>query len=282
MYKAIRLKELLRRAREVVRDAQISPRGFFALYLIIDGGMRLADFFANRSGTLLPWSNLPGLFVSFLVFLMSMVLSAGCKLYCLGVCRNERMEYLTLFDGFSFAGRIILLHLLEYLLILLWLTPSMVAASVLVGMMAQDALWILPALLPLMALPAVVAWYRYRFALYNLCDNPSMSPVQALRLSALQTLGQKRGLFRLDFSFCGWIALANLPTIAAYAMNYMTLMGVSMPTVNNTLSIAAQLLFPIAVGIFYLPRYYAADTLWFLTVREARQQVDEGGLPPLR
>ena len=53
---------------------------------------------------------------------MSMVLAAGFVLYCMAVRRGERAEYLTLFDGFSFVGKVILLNIVIYLFTFLWST----------------------------------------------------------------------------------------------------------------------------------------------------------------
>ena len=74
--------------------------------------MNLASYFANNSGGGIPaLSNPLGLFVWILVSLLALILEAGCWLYCAAIRRGERTEYLTLFDGFSFAGRLILLYL---------------------------------------------------------------------------------------------------------------------------------------------------------------------------
>ena len=91
-----------------------------------------------------------------------------------------------MFDGFSFVGKIIVLELVMSLFISLW---SM-----------------------LFVIPGIVAAYRYRFAVYNLCENPGIGVMEALDMSKRQTWGYKGQLFVLDWSYFGWKLLATFPT----------------------------------------------------------------------
>ena len=112
-------------------------------------------------------------FVSILVSLLSVLLNAGYYRYHLG-----------LFDGFSFAGKLILLALVQYIFIFLWTL--------------------------LFIIPGFIAAYRYRFAVYNLCENPDMGVMEAINMSKAQTVGFKWQLFVLDLSFIGWRILSGL------------------------------------------------------------------------
>ena len=56
----------------------------------------------------------------------------------------------------------------------------------------------------------IVAAYRYRFAMLNLCENPEIGVMEALNMSKAQTLGFKWQLFVLDLSFLGWIIVGSL------------------------------------------------------------------------
>ena len=94
------------------------------------------------------------------------------------------MPYLTLFDGFSFAGKLILLALVRYIFVFLWSL--------------------------LFVVPGIIAAYRYRFAVYNLCENPEMGVMDAINMSKAQTAGFKWQLFVLDLSFIGWSILCGL------------------------------------------------------------------------
>ena len=124
------------------------------------------------------------LFVSIVCALLNIVLEAGVSLYHLGIRRGEEMPYVTLFDGFSFAGKIILLSIVQYIFVFLWTL--------------------------LFIVPGIVAAYRYRFAILNLCENPELGVMDALRLSKQQTMGFKLDLFVLDVTFIGWGLLCGL------------------------------------------------------------------------
>lgn len=288
-------RQIRREANGILRDAQVPPRNFFLLYLILDGLMRLANFFANmgaNSGSLLPFANPLGLFVTILVNLLSLILSAGCVLYCFALRRGERAEYLTLFDGFSFAGRIILLYLTEYLLIFAWALMPAFIFSVLAVVYGQDVILFSLLMIPLL-IPPLVALYRYRFAILNLCENPELRPMEAISMSKRQTFGYKGQIFFLDLSFLGWMLLSYLPTIYLYVVNYMSLLGVSMPSLGSTaVSIALQLMWPIVVGLLFLPRYRMMEVGYFEIAQRTsgvsphsdfRNQGPDnlGGYPPL-
>ena len=133
-------------------------------------------------------------FVSILVSLLSVLLNAGYYRYHLAVRRGEEVPYLGLFDGFSFAGKLILLALVQYIFIFLWTL--------------------------LFIIPGFIAAYRYRFAVYNLCENPDMGVMEAINMSKAQTAGFKWQLFVLDLSFIGWRILSGLTlNILAIWMN---------------------------------------------------------------
>ena len=61
-----------------------------------------------------------------------------------------------MFDGFSLVGKIILLYIVEFFFVLLW--------SI------------------LLLVPGIIAAYRYRFAIYNLCENPGIGLMEAIAM----------------------------------------------------------------------------------------------------
>ena len=65
----------------------------------------------------------------------------------------------------------------------------------------------------LFVIPGIIAAYRYRFALYNLYENPGIGVMEALNMSKQQTLGYKGQLFMLDLSYIGWLLLASLTSV---------------------------------------------------------------------
>ena len=95
-------------ARELLRTAQVSPKAFMVLNY---GGLVLLDVLTS----FLPSEGLAGMFITTLSELFSWVLDAGLVLYFMGIRRRERMEFATLFDGFSFAGKLPGLNIMEAL-----------------------------------------------------------------------------------------------------------------------------------------------------------------------
>lgn len=167
-------------SRALLADAQVSPKAMTALYL----GLILI---LNVVSTLAGADGITATFVTILTSLMALVLHAGFTLYCMAVRRGERAEFLTIFDGFSFVGKIIALNIVTYAFVFLW---SM-----------------------LFFIPGIVAAYRYRFALLNLYENPEIGVMEALNLSKRQTFGYKGQLFLLDLSYLGWSLLSSLPAL---------------------------------------------------------------------
>lgn len=241
-------------AAELLRDAQVSPKGMTALYMGLLLGLGLISSFSG-SGFL-------GVFVSILTTLLTAVLAAGFVLYCMAIRRGERAEYLTLFDGFSFVGKLIALELLSALFIVLW---SM-----------------------LLIVPGIVAAYRYRFALYNLYENPGIGVLEAIDMSKRQTYGYKAQLFSLDLSYFGWNLLARFPSLFLAQMvsrdlSAELLYGIPSPGAYFGIPILAlDFLFglwQLAVSLFYYPNFICVDLSYFVTAKRT-SGVGEGAEPP--
>ena len=177
-------------ARDFIRGGRRSVLGLSTVYiaiLLLLNGIDALFYYITDGDSL-------SMFVTVLVGLMSTILSAGYTLFCMGIVRGEETPFSVLFDGFANTGRVIWLTVLMGLKIFLW---SML-------------FWI----------PGIVAAYRYRFALYNLLENPELSASQAIALSGIQTNGMKAQLFWLDLSFIGWIFLTVVT--AGVAWVYLT------------------------------------------------------------
>ena len=211
---------LKREAKDIVKCARVSAYGFTLLFLAISWLLNgLSDFVSLNEDMVYniyyttgvdlsflilhrAFSPLLVTFVTVIVALLGVLLGAGYYLYHLGVRRGEEMPYLTLFDGFSFAGKLILLSLVRYIFVFLWSL--------------------------LFIVPGIIAAYRYRMAIYLLVDDPSRGVMECIRLSREMMKGHKWELFVLDLSFIGWNLLAMLPVIG-YAVQIW-----SMPYINLT------------------------------------------------
>ena len=134
-------------------------------------------------------------FIDTALQLVMMIVSAGFTIFIFNTIRSAGAVYGNLLDGFSIAGKVILLNLLEGLLIGLWSL--------------------------LLIVPGIIAIYRYRMALYILIDNPEKSVIQCLRESREMMQGHKGELFLLDLSLLGWMILdALIPFAAVWTAPY--------------------------------------------------------------
>ena len=172
-------------SRSLLRTGSVNPFRMTLFYLLITLVLDMINsgvsYMIDSAGgfTVLSFS-----FVSILVGLVALVLNAGYYCYCFGILRREEMPYESLFDAFPFAGKVILLSIVEGVFIFLW---SM-----------------------LFVIPGIIAAYRYSFAMLNLCENPELGVMEALDLSKRQTNGYKMQLFLLQLSFIGWALLLSL------------------------------------------------------------------------
>jgi len=242
--------------RELLRSAQVNPRAFTAFYL---GVILILGLLDSITGGEVYHSGPLAIFVSVLTNLMALVLSVGFIFYCMAIRRGERAEFLTLFDGFSLVGKIILLYIVEFFFVLLW--------SI------------------LLLVPGIIAAYRYRFAIYNLCENPGIGLMEAIAMSKQQTLGYKGQLLMLDLSYLGWSILAKLPSLFFY---YQALVpALSGSAAPSMLSVPVQTLicgvWLLAVSIFYLPGYQCVELSYFETAMRTSgvgaDSGDSGGRP---
>ena len=196
--------QLKMEARAITKNARVSAYLFTLLYLAIGLVLDSLDWLTSGSSDVLVYMetympevdvsfyptsplSLPPVvsgFISIVVSLVAVVLSAGYILYAMSVRKGLETPYATMFDGFLFAGKIILLSIVQYIFIFLWSL--------------------------LFIIPGFIAGYRYRFALYNLCENPEMGVMEALNMSKAQTRGHKWELFVLDLSWIGWNILCAL------------------------------------------------------------------------
>lgn len=242
-------------AAELLQSAQVSPKGMTALYL---GLLIVLNLISSLGG-----SGFFSIFVSILSMLIATVLGAGFTMYCMAIRRGERAEYLTLFDGFSFVGRLILLDLVTALFIFLWAM--------------------------LFIIPGIIAAYRYRFAKFNLYENPGIGVMEALDMSKRQTLGYKSQLFMLDLSYVGWNLLALFPTfVLNFLINRELFIQVYLgqPTAEiasyfGIPMIAWDLilgLWQLAVSLFYLANYTCVELSYFETAKKT-SGVGEGARP---
>ena len=249
--------------REMLSGAQVSPRAITALYCGLLLVLNMVSAFAGDTGFL-------STFVTILTSLLNVILGAGFAMYCMAIRRGERAEYITLFDGFSFVGKLIGLTIVTALFIWLW---SM-----------------------LFIIPGIIAAYRYRFAPYNLYENPGIGVMEALEMSKRQTMGYKGQIFALDLSYIGWTLLASLPVMVEMGMMYYAMFSSYYDYMTGAISVmptdfTASVILPawlwtlisglwsMAVSLFYLPHFQCVELGYFETAKRT-SGVGSGSEPP--
>ena len=255
-------KKLKEEVGELLSGAQVSPRAMTALYA---GLLLILNLVCAFTG-----EGILSTFVSILTSLLSVLLGAGFAMYCMAIRRGERAEYLTLLDGFSFVGKLIALTIVTDAFIGLW---SM-----------------------LFVIPGIVAAYRYRFAAYNLYENPGISVMEALEMSKRQTMGYKGQIFALDLSYIGWTLLASLPAMVEMGMMYYAMFSSYYDYMTGAISVmptdfTASVILPawlwtlisglwsMAVSLFYLPHFQCVELGYFETAKRT-SGVGSGSEPP--
>ena len=159
------LREIRSEAWSLLRSASVLPVRFTLFFLLLTLGLDLASALAGSYVTD-PASSLSFSFVRILSLLLGAVLNAGFACYCLRVTRGEKsVSYGTLFEALPFAGKVVLLNLLQGALVGLGLS--------------------------LFIIPGLVLGFSYAFALFYLCEDPALNVIEALRRSRREMQGRK-------------------------------------------------------------------------------------------
>lgn len=249
MYDVIDRAALKAKARELMREGKVPPVKMSLLHLGIVFLMSLAIAVVSAvSKTSDGGLSLIAVFIGILALLMNVVLSAGYTCYCLGIWRGEEMPYASLFDGFSFAGKVIGLELIVFLFTYL-------------GLM-------------LFIIPGIVIAYRYSFAIYNLCLNPELGIMEALNLSKQQTNGYKMQLFTLQLSFLGWAFLAAAPQSIGEALQF------AMPSTLTAILALVLSLATLAAQVFLNPYMHLSNAGFYLQATTPFAPEEETTPPP--
>ena len=229
-------------SRSLLRTGEVNPFRMTLFYLLITLVLDMINsgvsYMIDSAGgfTVLSFS-----FVSILVGLVALVLNAGYYCYCFGILRREEMPYESLFDAFPFAGKVILLSIVEGVFIFLW---SM-----------------------LFVIPGIIAAYRYAFAMLHLCENPELGVMEALNLSKQQTNGYKMQLFLLQLSFIGWSLL-----VLGIFLIYELLVAALLPDSFLGIMFGSLLLSVLAAGVgVYLTPYLNLSICRFYLLATAPQ-----------
>ena len=206
-------RELKAQARERMRETHPPFWLLTLVYLLLTTGVStLADLTGAAQFTFPPSSGdtLP-LFLYLLILLYTTVMNFGYQIWALRVYRRQETGYGTLIDGFSMAGRVLLMELYIFGCTLCWALAFGTAGGLALLLLE----WLPPVLLVLLIYGAgfgIALWISYRYAMapFLLMDRPEAGPFAAVRESVAMMQGWKWEYFKLDFSFFGWYLLNAL------------------------------------------------------------------------
>ncbi len=218
-----------------------------------------------------------GLFISILFGLYSTVATFGYRLWSLWTARRLDPGIDALTQGFSVAGRVILMEINIYLrtmlvifgtafliyLILFPLGGPLVILSPLISLVAAG----------ISAAVGLAFYLRYTLAPYLLADNPDAGPAPAIRHSVNLMQGWKMELFKLELSFLGWdllnLFLSGVVMFISFA--HYGLLDISYLSSLSQLQMVYQVLqasmtTSLAIALVTLP-----VTLWVTPYRNVAQ-----------
>ncbi len=289
-------KELKRQARE--RMALTDPKFWVVAlaYIAMTTGVAwLVSLIPVAYGGTLEY------FLQLLLRLYVTVVQFGLCLWGLWTYRQLDPGVNSLMQGFSVAGRVILMEvgiyiriLGWYLLIALGLSVPVVALVFLVPTPdANMAAFLLFAVALLIALIALRL--RYALAPYLLADRPDDGPTVPIRRSAGLMRGWKMDLFKLEFSFIGWEAinfvlslgvtcffLNKAGLLAADVLLSEELQGQVMSVIRSAPVVILSTLVTVPVSLWLLPyRETARAGFYDARLLAAAGQTDRPDMPPL-
>ena len=209
-------RELKRQARE--RMSLASPRFWvvaLVFFLMTTGVSTAVDCIPFAADAPLGISTI-GIFATILVSLYSLVISFGYTLWALWSWRKLDPDLYSLMEGFSVAGRVILMELGILIRVLGWTILVSMGCGVLILVMPNEVGY----LLMIAALYAFIfaIMLQYSLAPYLLADHPDDGPTAAIHRSMALMRGWKWELFKLEFSFIGWDLLNILIALVVMAV----------------------------------------------------------------
>lgn len=286
-------KELKRRARE--RMALTDPKFWVVTltYLAMTTGISWIISLIPVSG-----SGTATMFFQLLLNLYTAVVQFGLCLWALWTYRQLDPGVNSLMQGFSVAGRVLLMQLGIYVRVLGWyFLISLALAVPMVSLLvyADYAVGMIALLLFAAALltALIVLQLRYALAPYLLADRPDDGSTIPILRSVSLMRGWKMELFKLEFSFIGWEAvnfilsasvtvffLARAGLLSAAAFSDADWRELCLNVVYSTPTVILSTLVTVPINLRLIP-YRAVARAGFYDARLMAAAQDNPTMPPL-
>lgn len=192
-------QELKARARERLRASHPAFWKITLVYLLLTSGVTAVADLAGAARIGLPPLHLDtfALFLSLLVILYTTVMHLGYQWWALRTYRQQPTGYGALIDGFSMAGRVILMNVVIFFSALGWAVafalPYSLVLFLLSGLVSSGVGMLFFSLLAMGGAFLGSLWigYRYAMAPYLLIDHPELGASAAVRESVAMMKGWK-------------------------------------------------------------------------------------------
>ena len=215
-------RELMARARERIRASHPAFWKVTLVYLLLTSGVAAVADLAGAARIGLPPVHLDtfALFLALLVTLYTMVMGLGYQWWALRTYRQQSAGYSTLIDGFSMAGRVILMNVIIFFSTMGWAMvfalPFSLVLLLLSGLVSSGGGMLFLYLLAMGGTFLYSMWvgYRYAMAPYLLIDHPEQGAGAPVRESVAMMRGWKWEFCKLDLSFLGWHLINALLSLA--------------------------------------------------------------------
>jgi len=199
--------EIKRRAKEAMSLSRPSFWIVTFVYLLMTTGV---SFLADLAPGML------GGFLTIAITLYSWVVGFSYRLWSLWTARRLDPGLGSLMDGFSVAGRVILLELGILVRIMGWTMLLSFAMAFL--MMASQSVALSIVLMLVVVLAVNIISLRYSLSYYVLADYPDLGPSIAIAHSVRLTRGWIMELVKLHLSFAGWYILSYVLALVGIAV----------------------------------------------------------------
>lgn len=202
-------RDLKRQAREAMGLTR--PRFWVVclIYFLLTTGVEsVIHLLSSYQGSVLAQFSFFIFFCTILYNLYYLVIQFGYTLWSLWTWRKLNPGAGSLLQGFSVAGRVIIMELLIFLRLFLWVILLAMGLTILVLSMPSVPFYLLGMFLLYVAV--VIIMLRYAAAPYLLADFPDDGASAAVSRSVEMMRGRKWELFKLQFSFIGWYLLQFL------------------------------------------------------------------------
>lgn len=281
-------KELKARAREAIRGAVPSFWVVTLVYFLLTTGVsNLLSLIPSGSGSAAN-TGMFSLFLSLLISFYTVIIDFGYKLWSLWTVRKLEPGIDSLIQGFSVAGLVLILEFFLFIRLLgITLLLSFTLSFFFLLTMGNPFLSVL--LIPLLYGAIFAFMLRYELSHFLLADYPQLGPDVAIHRSVMLMKGWKWELFKLEFSFLGWILLSSALQALGIAVSLM-LSGVDFSAwlvmeetamfqqitllMNQPLNVLLMNLFSLPVTLWLMP-YRSVAKAEFYDARVQLAQSDQ-------